>query len=42
MLKVMPIILECLKKENIESKGGVRYLSSDYLNDNHYLFYVII
>ncbi len=38
----MLIILECLKEGNIESKGGVQYLGSDYLNGSHYFFYIII
>ena len=38
----MLIILECTKEENIESKGGVQYLGSDYLKGSHYFFYVII
>lgn len=33
--------LECLKEEDIESKGGVQYLGSGCLNDSHYFFYLV-
>lgn len=33
--------LECLKEENIESKGGVLYLGGDYLNGNRHFSFLV-